>query len=135
MLPVGTTLEQKRFPQATATIIIATVVVFLWEGSLDYLLGERMRLLAFGLGNLGLIGLFTSIFLHADIFHIVFNMLFLWVFGPPVEDRVGKKLFFVYYLGAGVAANIFEVLVDVIHNPDSNMVGIGASGAVSGIMA
>ncbi len=135
MLPVGTTLEQKRFPQATVTIIIATVVAFLWQGPLEDLFGERVRLLTYGTGNLSLIGLFTSIFLHADIFHIVFNMLFLWVFGPPVEDRVGKKLFFIYYLGAGVAANIFEVLVDVIHNPDSRTVGIGASGAVSGIMA
>lgn len=98
-------------------------------------MGERINGLAYGAGNPSLVSLFTSLFIHADPFHIFFNMLFLWVFGPPVEDRVGTKLFFIYYIGAGVAANVLDALVHAIHNPGSSLTGIGASGAISGIMA
>jgi len=134
MIPTGTNLEVKNIPKVTITLIVANAVAFIWEPLLIDLLGERIIFLTYGTGNVSLIGLFTSFFLHADLLHIIFNMLFLWVFGPPLEDRVGRKLFLVYYLACGVAANLFDVIVTFIHDPASDSVGIGASGAISGIM-
>jgi membrane associated rhomboid family serine protease len=78
----------------------------------------------------GLVNIFTSMFMHADIFHIGFNMLFLWVFGNNVEDRLGKIRFPLFYLACGVAAAFAHILV----NPSSSVPTIGASGAVSGIL-
>jgi membrane associated rhomboid family serine protease len=77
-----------------------------------------------------LVNIFTSMFMHADIFHIGFNMLFLWVFGNNVEDRLGKIRFPLFYLACGVAAAFAHILV----NPSSSVPTIGASGAVSGIL-
>lgn len=76
------------------------------------------------------LALLTSLFLHADWLHLGFNMLFLWVFGNNIEDRLGRIRFLPFYLACGVAASIAQVLVD----PDSDIPLIGASGAISGIL-
>jgi len=136
MLPVGSTLEQKRFPRMTVTLVMANFAVFAWQVLVSpYLLVEQRQVLTYGTGSLNLYALFISIFLHGSCGHVFFNNLFLWAFGPPVEDRVGSKLFLVYYLGAGVAANVLEAIVDVLHAPTAKTFGLGASGAISGIMA
>ncbi len=75
-------------------------------------------------------GLVTSQFLHADVLHIVFNMLFLWVFGNNIEDRLGRLRFLPFYLLCGIAAGLAQALVD----PTSSVPLIGASGAISGIL-
>ena len=77
-----------------------------------------------------LVNVFTSMFMHGDILHIAFNMLFLWVFGNNVEDRLGKIRFVLFYLVCGAAAAFAHILV----NPNSSVPTIGASGAVSGIL-
>lgn len=77
-----------------------------------------------------LTGLLTSQFLHADVLHLVFNMLFLWVFGNNIEDRLGRVRFLPFYLVCGVAAGLAQSLVD----PSSAVPLIGASGAISGIL-
>jgi membrane associated rhomboid family serine protease/tetratricopeptide (TPR) repeat protein len=133
MIPTGTALEQKKFPIVTATIIYINFIVFPLE--LYLLSGGRDKIFLFGTGALSPIGLITSIFLHSSISHIVFNMLYLWVFGPPVEERVGKKLFLYYYLGAGIAAKLLTLLIDLVIDPSSESTSLGASGAISGIMA
>jgi membrane associated rhomboid family serine protease len=74
-------------------------------------------------------------FLHADIYHVTFNMLFLWIFGGPVEERTGRRNYLIYYFGAGLAAGFLNIIMEVISRPDSTVPCIGASGAVSGIMA
>jgi len=79
-------------------------------------------------GALG--SLFTSMFLHGDLFHLIFNMLFLWVFGDNIEDRLGKIRFLLFYLTCGVGA----ALAHIVFNPDSLVPMIGASGAISGVM-
>lgn len=136
MLPIGSTLEQKRFPRATVALVMVNFVMFSFQILFSpYLIEEQKHVLTYGTGSLNLVALFTSIFLHGSCDHVFFNNLFLWAFGPPVEDRVGSKLFLVYYIGAGVAANVFEVIVDVIHAPTAMTHGLGASGAISGIMA
>jgi membrane associated rhomboid family serine protease len=74
--------------------------------------------------------LFTSLFLHGGLFHLVFNMLFLWLFGDNIEDRLGSFRFLLFYLLCGVAADVTHVAL----NSSSSMPAIGASGAIAGVM-
>lgn len=77
-----------------------------------------------------LLALITSQFLHADLLHLAFNMLFLWVFGNNIEDRLGRIRFLPFYLLCGVMAGLAQAVSD----PDSPVPLIGASGAISGIL-
>ena len=74
--------------------------------------------------------LLTCIFLHGGWLHFLGNMLFLWIFGDNVEDRFGRVMFLVFYLGCGVAASAAHLLA----HPDSPVPTIGASGAIAGVM-
>lgn len=74
--------------------------------------------------------LFTSMFLHGGLAHIGFNMLFLWVFGNNIEDRMGRIRFILFYLLAGVVATYSHVATD----PSSPIPLVGASGAISGVL-
>jgi membrane associated rhomboid family serine protease len=76
------------------------------------------------------LGLFTSQFLHGDIWHLAFNMLFLWVFGNNIEDRLGRIRFLPFYLTCGAVAGLIQAISD----PSSDIPVIGASGAISGIL-
>ena len=76
------------------------------------------------------LGLLSSLFLHADLLHLGFNMLFLWVFGNNIEERLGRIRFLPFFLLCGVLAGLAQALVD----PDSLVPLIGASGAISGIL-
>jgi membrane associated rhomboid family serine protease len=76
------------------------------------------------------LGLVSSQFLHADLMHLGFNMLFLWVFGNNVEDRLGRIRFLPFYLLCGAIAALAQAAVD----PDSTIPLIGASGAISGVL-
>lgn len=73
----------------------------------------------------------TSLFLHADVMHLAGNMLFLWVFGDNVEDAMGTLRFIVFYLLCGACAAMAHALA----LPQSDAPLIGASGAVSGLIA
>jgi membrane associated rhomboid family serine protease len=75
--------------------------------------------------------LLTYMFFHADVFHLVGNMLFLWVFGDNVEDAMGHLRFLFFYLACGVFAALFHAWM----LPDSDLPLIGASGAVAGVIA
>lgn len=75
--------------------------------------------------------LFTYMFLHADFFHLLGNMLFLWVFGDNVEDAMGHFNFLVFYLLCGVGAGLAHAGM----MPGSQATLIGASGAVAGVIA
>jgi membrane associated rhomboid family serine protease len=82
------------------------------------------------LGGLTWTGIFTSMFIHGSWFHVLTNMLFLWVFGNNVEDSMGHLRFLVFYLVAGLVAALTHVWL----NPNSAIPTVGASGAVSGIL-
>ena len=77
-----------------------------------------------------LLALLTSLFLHADWLHLGFNMLFLWVFGNNIEERLGRIRFIPFFLVCGILASLAQVAVD----PGSQVPLIGASGAISGIL-
>jgi membrane associated rhomboid family serine protease len=73
----------------------------------------------------------TSIFLHGSLFHLLGNMLFLWVFGDNVEDAMGHGRFLVFFLLCGAIAGLTHAFID----PESTRPLIGASGSVSGVVA
>jgi len=73
----------------------------------------------------------TSMFLHAGILHIAGNMLFLFIFGDNVEDRMGHLLFLLFYVFCGIIASLAQVFVD----PNSTVPSLGASGAIAGVLA
>lgn len=75
--------------------------------------------------------LFTYMFLHGDILHLLSNMLFLWVFGDNIEDALGHFKYLVFYLACGIAGG----LAHAVMLPDSKLPLIGASGAVAGVIA
>jgi membrane associated rhomboid family serine protease len=73
---------------------------------------------------------FTSMFIHGGWLHIIFNLLYLWIFGNNVEDRMGRARFLAFYLLCGIAAAAAQVVV----RPDALTPMIGASGAISGVL-
>jgi len=75
--------------------------------------------------------LLSSLFLHASLLHVGGNMLFLWIFGNNVEDRLGELRYILLYLVAGVAGSLLQVVAD----PTSEVPTLGASGAISGVLA
>ncbi len=72
----------------------------------------------------------TSMFMHGSWSHIIFNMLFFWIFGNNIEDYLGHFFFVLFYLGAG----IFAAFAHILTNPSSQVPVIGASGAIAGLM-
>jgi membrane associated rhomboid family serine protease len=75
--------------------------------------------------------LLTSMFLHGGWMHIIGNMVYLWVFGDDIEEALGRWRFLVFYLASGVLA----ALAYTLFNPDSTTPMLGASGAISGVLA
>jgi membrane associated rhomboid family serine protease len=74
-----------------------------------------------------IVGIFTSMFLHGGWLHLLGNMLFLWIFGNNVEDRLGPIPFLLFYLAGGIAAALTQVAID----PQSDVPLVGASGAIA----
>ena len=136
MIPIGTNVRRNKFPTATIALICANVIVFILELLLsDDSLTWVVLNFGFGPATRNPLALITHMFLHGDIYHIAFNMLFLWIFGSPVEERTGSKNFLIYYFGGGIAAGLLNTVVEILVRPDSTVPCIGASGAISGIMA
>jgi membrane associated rhomboid family serine protease len=74
--------------------------------------------------------LFSAMFMHGGWMHLIGNMLFLWVFGDNVEDRIGHGKFLAFYLLAGLAATFAQYTF----NPASGIPNVGASGAIAGVL-
>jgi len=147
MIPLRDSIRPLRRPVVNHILIAANVLVFLYEVSLS-----RQGLMAFifqwgviparvgGVGELvrGIVvgewsaplTLVTATFLHGGWMHLFGNMLYLWVFGDNIEDRLGRGRYLLFYLGAGVLANYAQVLA----NPASTIPLIGASGAVAAVL-
>jgi membrane associated rhomboid family serine protease len=137
MFPIGDENRGIRSrPVVTWAIIALNVLVFLFQLTLDE--GDLVRFIMdwgtvpreISNGD-DLFALVTCMFLHGGWLHIAGNMLFLWVFGDNVEDTMGHLKFLVFYLICGIAASGLQVVVD----SDSRIPLIGASGAISGVLA
>ena len=137
MLPLGDDNSDRRtFPIVTYALIAINILVFvlleLPQGdNLDAFLTRWGTVPAQIVAGNGLITLITSMFLHGGWLHIGSNMLFLWIFGDNVEDAFGHALYLVFYLVCGIVASLAQVLV----NASSNVPGVGASGAIAGVLA
>ncbi|MBC7236438.1 MAG: rhomboid family intramembrane serine protease [Chloroflexi bacterium] len=138
MLPLQDTVRSRSFPIVNWLLIAANVFAFFvllslgrWAESWIIMLGVvPARLLArFGVHDL--VTLFTSMFLHGGWAHLFSNMLALYIFGDNVEDRMGSGRYLLFYLLCGLAAAV----VHVAFNPRSSVPTIGASGAISGVLA
>ncbi len=78
--------------------------------------------------------LITSMFMHGGIAHIAGNMLFLWIFGDNIEDKLGHVRYFFFYLLCGVIASLTHVFSDYLFSENHLIPSLGASGAISGVM-
>jgi membrane associated rhomboid family serine protease len=137
MMPLGDDNSGRRIvPFVTyALIAINVLVYFLIElpaADIERFIMNWGTVPSEILAGRGLVTLFTSMFLHdpSSILHLASNMLFLWIFGDNIEDAFGHVLFLVFYLVCGVAASLAQVLV----SSGSSVPGIGASGAIAGVM-
>ena len=130
MIPLYDVIPSRTFPVVTIGLIAVNVLVFLFEVSLGS--SVDLFLHAYGLvpAEFSLVTLVTSMFVHGGFSHVGGNMLFLWIFGDNVEDRMGHLRFLTFYLLCGGAAAVAQTMMQ----PDSLLPMVGASGAVAGVM-
>ncbi len=137
MLPIRDEIRTHRFPFVNYTLIALNIIVFIFElmagPDLEAALYEIALIPAnvtagFDLGDLKAI--FTSMFLHAGLSHLLGNMLYLWIFGDNVEDRLGHFWYLVFYLAGGIVAAFAHVAL----NPNSVIPTVGASGAIAAVL-
>ena len=134
MLPLGDDNSARRLtPIVTYALIAVNVLVFLLELSSGDAFIERWafvpaRFLANPAGEF--LTLFTSMFMHAGWLHLLGNMLYLWIFGDNVEDRLGHGLYTVFYFLCGLGATFAQLAVST----GSSIPNLGASGAIAGVL-
>jgi membrane associated rhomboid family serine protease len=144
MIPIGDRNPTRNFVFINYLLLLANIVVFVYELQL----GTRLDgfISRWGVRSPEVIGLLSgqlallqpvlvkslvSMFLHGGWLHIIFNMLFLWIFGDNVEDNFGSLPYLLFYLLCGVGA----VLAQSLLTPRIDVPSIGASGAISGVLA
>ncbi len=120
-----------RMPVVTGLIIVVNVIVFgmeLTHG--DPFVMQWSVIPAEIASGRHWITILTAMFLHGSWSHIIGNMVFLWAFGPEVEDAMGRGRYLLFYLIGGVVAMLAQVLAD----PHSTVPNLGASGAIAAVM-
>ncbi len=153
MLPIGDNIRSRHYPLVNTGIITACVVVFFaqhlvpgfqeqWVFKPEYLFSLHQWLTV---GPSFIFGtIVASMFMHGGLTHLGFNMLFLWVFGDNVEDRMGHLRYLAFYLICGVAATVAhsflaglgQLLVPMpAHLSTLHIPLVGASGAIAGVLA
>ncbi|HET7145242.1 MAG TPA: rhomboid family intramembrane serine protease [Anaerolineales bacterium] len=134
MLPIGDDNSGRRtVPLVTFALIALNVLFFLVElsGGDAFIMKWAFvpsRFLADPIGDFPT--LFTSMFMHAGWLHLGGNMLYLWIFGDNVEDRIGNGKFIIFYLLCGLGATFAQLAFSL----DSNIPNLGASGAIAGVL-
>ena len=131
MIPLRDVIPSRTFPLFTITFIVLNSVAFLFEVSLpERPLEAFLHVYGVVPARFSWLTLVTSMFLHGGWLHFLGNMLYLWIFGDNVEDRLGHGRFVLFYLMCGAAAGLAHVFM----NPNSIIPTIGASGAIAGVM-
>jgi membrane associated rhomboid family serine protease len=137
MLPIRDTIRSRTFPIVNWVIVIANVLVFLYEVSLSSPQLDRF-IHQFGLvtaqvdsfNPLTWYPFFTHMFLHGGWFHLLSNMWILVIFGDNIEDRLGSDRYLAFYLLGGLIAGMVQFLL----GGDPRIPSIGASGAVAAVL-
>jgi membrane associated rhomboid family serine protease len=131
MFPVSDVIPSRTRPYVTIGIIVLNALAFLFEIQLSGPeLQEFVQVYGFVPADFAWASIVTSMFLHSGWLHFFGNMLYLWIFGDNVEDRLGHGLFIVFYLLCGIAAALGQALTQ----PYSSVPMVGASGAIAGVM-
>ena len=147
MIPLRDVNPSRHTPWATYVLVAINVAVFVQQLNLQ-MTGGQQAMMAF-INRVGLVpylllspnswGLtpllppmtvFSSMFVHAGLMHLLGNMLYLWIFADNVEDAMGSLRFLVFYLLCGVSAAATQVIL----LPDSTVPMVGASGAIAGVL-
>ena len=143
MIPLKDNIPSSRVPVMTVGLIAINVLVYLNQLTLAPRAATRF-VYYYGLIPSEIAGgdlivqhpvpvyatILTSMFVHGGLFHLAGNMLYLWIFGDNVEDRMGRLTFLIFYLASGLAGAVAQTW----SNPDSTIPMVGASGAVSGVL-
>ncbi len=143
---------RRRFPFVNYALILINIAVFIYELTLPdqgdcftrayslipsaVLNGHTVALPGCSIGEASpvYLTLITAMFLHAGLLHIGGNMLYLWIFGDNVEDRLGHLGYLLFYLACGLAANATQIAATVVTHGDLNVLNLGASGAIAGVL-
>jgi membrane associated rhomboid family serine protease len=143
MIPLHDLNPARRTPIVTYGVIAACFLVFFYELSLSDAALDSFFLQwgaipakvssAISHGDWfsqATLGLISSQFLHGGWLHILGNLLYLWIFGNNIEDRLGPVLYLLFYIVAGIVAGLTQVYID----PNSSVPLVGASGAIAGVL-
>jgi membrane associated rhomboid family serine protease len=142
MFPLKDNIQAKTFPIINIGLIVINIAFFLYQISSGPEVDQLILALGFiparffaqqaeGWYSLsGYLPVFSSMFLHANLIHLISNMWMLWIFGDNVEDCMGHGRYLLFFLLCGVAS----VAAQSIANPQSVIPMIGASGAISGVL-
>ena len=144
MFPIKDDNPTESRPYVTCALIGLNILIFFYQigleenirTSLIFEYGFKPSQLfsnanSMNLKQSSLLTIFTSMFLHGGLFHLLGNMLFLWIYGNNVEDSMGHIKFLIFYLLCGLAASLLQAIISF----DSSIPMIGASGAVSGVLS
>lgn len=144
MIPLKDDNPTSTFPFVTIFIISANIIVYIYQLTLESQTGDFFVLRAGALPYeithfvdiypLAFIRppltLFSAMFVHGGLLHVGGNMLYLWIFGDNIEDRLGHFRFFIFYILTGLIASFAHIAM----LPNSTIPMIGASGAIAGIL-
>ncbi len=136
-IPLNDT-EENRYggpPLMTLILVVLNVLgmvikTFVWGTMPFYGLYGSVPTFVFSEQGGGALASLTSIFIHANVFHLAGNMLFLWVFGRRVEDACGAWRFLIFYLFCGLGADLISTMIRF----EEDIPGVGASGAIAGLL-
>lgn len=130
MIPIRDELKTHRTPFVNYALITINVLVFLWmflnQGRLDEIIYEYALIPA----RIQIADFFTSMFMHGGWMHLISNMLYLWIFGDNIEDRLGHIGYLIFYLAGGIAAALLQIAIA----PNSQIPMVGASGAIAAVL-
>jgi len=131
-IPLGDASRRtRRFPVVTVLLIVVNAFVFFLElsGGDPFVLtwSAIPRQIVHGHHWITLL---TSMFMHASWMHIIGNMVYLWAFGPEIEDAMGSGRYLIFYLAGGLVA----MMAQVLGSPNSAVPSLGASGAIAAVM-
>jgi len=132
VIPLGDASRRPtRFPVVTSSIIVINALVFILElaGGAAFVTKWSVTPVDIVAGR-NWITILTAMFMHASWSHIIGNMVFLWAFGPEVEDLMNPRRYALFYLLGGLAA----ALAQIAASPHSTVPNLGASGAIAAVM-
>jgi membrane associated rhomboid family serine protease len=137
MIPLRDDNPTENVPIVNYLLILLNVLVFIFQtflGSNNDSFIYQFALIPANVTSLFSIGslfnIFTSMFMHAGLAHLGGNMLYLWIFGDNVEDRLGSVKYLLFYVIGGVVASLTHILT----NPNSTIPTVGASGAIAAVL-